>query len=119
MRETKSLLITLKYRQCHANCRFYKLFISTTCRILPDSPYKLDYVYDKEILGVVWAFTKKFDKTISLAFSKWLNKQNIDFLSEESERKLIKGDTDKKIRRRHLNILNSVYYGKARKWHCK
>ncbi|KAG2197272.1 hypothetical protein INT47_010978 [Mucor saturninus] len=48
------------------------------------------------------------------------NKQNIDFLSEEPERKLVKGDTgDEKIRRRHLNVLNSVYYGKARKWHRK
>ncbi|KAI7894043.1 uncharacterized protein EV154DRAFT_415778, partial [Mucor mucedo] len=76
----------------------------------PDSPYKLDYVYDKEIL-VVWAFTKRFDKTTSLAFSKWLKKQSIDFLSEETERKLVKGDTgDEKIRRRHLNVLNSVYY---------
>ncbi|KAI9356064.1 hypothetical protein BD770DRAFT_420412 [Pilaira anomala] len=76
----------------------------------PDSSYKLDYVYDKEILGVVWVSTKKFDKTTALAFSKWLNKQNIDFLLEEPERKLVKGDTDKKIRRRHLNVLNSVYY---------
>ncbi|KAI8876385.1 hypothetical protein K501DRAFT_338113, partial [Backusella circina FSU 941] len=77
----------------------------------PDSPYKLDYVYSKEILGVIWVFTEKFDKTTSLAFSKWLNKQNVDFLSVEPERKVVKGSTgNEKIRRRYLNVLNSTYY---------
>ncbi|ORE12282.1 hypothetical protein BCV71DRAFT_240267, partial [Rhizopus microsporus] len=54
----------------------------------PDSQYKLNYVYDKEILGVVWTLTSKFDKTIPLAFSQWLNKQKVDFLSDEPERKI-------------------------------
>lgn len=86
----------------------------------PDSLFKLNYVYDKEILGIVWTFTKKFDKTTPLAFTHWLNKQNVDFLSDEPERKVVKGNTEnKKIRRRHLNVLDNGYYGKARKWHCK
>ncbi|KAL4208537.1 hypothetical protein AB4K20DRAFT_1970188 [Rhizopus microsporus] len=57
----------------------------------PDSQYKLNYVYDKEILGVVWTLTSKFDKTIPLAFSQWLNKQKVDFLSDEPERKIKDG----------------------------
>ncbi|KAG2234684.1 hypothetical protein INT48_005836 [Thamnidium elegans] len=75
-----------------------------------NSPYKLSYVYDKEILGAVWTFTKKFDKTTSLAFTQWLNKQNLDFLSDEPERKVVKGNTEnKKLRRRHLNLLDNGY----------
>ncbi|KAG1453956.1 hypothetical protein G6F46_004267 [Rhizopus delemar] len=77
----------------------------------PDSLYKLNYVYDKEILGIVWTFTKKFDKTTPLAFTQWLNRQNVDFLSNEPERKTVKGNTEsKKIRRRHLNVLDNSYY---------
>jgi hypothetical protein len=55
-----------------------------------------------------------------LAFTQWLNKQNVDFLSDEPERKVAKGNTEnKKIRMRHLNVLDYGYYGKTRKWHCK
>ncbi|KAI8636626.1 hypothetical protein BD408DRAFT_486790 [Parasitella parasitica] len=76
-----------------------------------NSPYKLNNVYDKEILGVVWTFTKKFDKTTSLALTQWLNKQNVDFLSDEPERKVVKGNTkNKKLRRRHLNVLDNGCY---------
>lgn len=48
------------------------------------------------------------DKTTPLAFCRWLNKQNVDFLLDEPECKVVKGN--KKIRRRYLNVLNSGYY---------
>ncbi|KAI9365300.1 hypothetical protein BD770DRAFT_406534 [Pilaira anomala] len=79
-----------KYQQKIGNDRQIVEFINCVFRphveFSPDSPYMLDYVCDKEILGVDWAFTKKLDKTTSLAFSKWLNKQNVDFLSERKYR---------------------------------
>jgi hypothetical protein len=82
--------------------------------------YKSEYVCDKEILGVIWAFTEKFDKTTSLAFTKWLNKQNVDLLSDDPEPKVFKRNTgNEEMRRRCLNVLNSAYYGKARKWYRK
>ncbi|CEG68079.1 hypothetical protein RMATCC62417_04405 [Rhizopus microsporus] len=81
-----------------------------------DSQYKLNYVYDKEILGAVWTFTNNFDKTTLLAFNQWLNKQNVDFLSDEPEHKAVKGNVgNEKIRRRCLYVLDMAYYGKARK----
>ncbi|KAI7850014.1 hypothetical protein BDC45DRAFT_519198 [Circinella umbellata] len=56
-------------------------------------------------------FTKKFDKTTPLAFTRWLNKQNVDFLSDEPGRKIKKENTgNNKIRMRHLNVLDNGYY---------
>lgn len=76
--------------------------------------YKLDYIYDKEILGVVWRYTNKFDKYTSLRFSHWLNKHNIDIALDEPQRKVVKTNGDAtKLRRRHVNMLDSKYFGKA------
>ncbi|KAI7857943.1 hypothetical protein BDC45DRAFT_499716 [Circinella umbellata] len=56
-------------------------------------------------------FTKRFDKTTPLSFTRWLNKQNIDFLSDEPERKIKKGNAgNNKIRMHHLNVLDNGYY---------
>ncbi|KAI8060647.1 uncharacterized protein B0P05DRAFT_574712 [Gilbertella persicaria] len=42
----------------------------TEIEFSPDSLYKLNYVYHKEILGDIWIFTKKVDKTKPLAFTQ-------------------------------------------------
>ncbi|KAI8973629.1 hypothetical protein BDF20DRAFT_1002557 [Mycotypha africana] len=83
----------------------------------PDSPlYKLQFVDDKEILGIVWTFTTKFDRYTLLAFTQWLNKQNVDLLTDEPERKIVKRSSEKvRLRMRALSVLDSRYYGKARK----
>lgn len=108
------MLITLNIGNDTQIVEFINYVFRPHIEFSPDSPYKLDYVYDKEILGVIWAFTKKFDKTTPLAFSKWLNKQNVDFLSVELERKFVKENTgNEKLRRRHLNVLDNGYYGKT------
>lgn len=55
-----------------------------------DSLFKLKYVSDKDVLSVLWNHAERFSKTTALGFSQWLNKQNIDFLNQEPERKVVK-----------------------------
>lgn len=80
----------------------------------PDSLFKLNYVYDKDILGVVWNYTERFNKFTALGFSQWLNKQNIDFLNQEPTRKVITTpeSQQKKVRVRRLSVLASKFHGK-------
>jgi hypothetical protein len=76
--------------------------------------YKLDYVHDKDILGVIWRYTEKFDKYTSLRFTHWLNGHNIDITLDEPQRKVLKRNGDStKERRRHVNMLDNKYFGRA------
>ncbi|KAI9032525.1 hypothetical protein CLU79DRAFT_859181 [Phycomyces nitens] len=78
-----------------------------------DSLFKLKYVSGKEILDVVLSFTECFNKTTALGFSRWLKKQNIDFLNQEPERKVlnIQGSETEKLRTRILSVLDSQFHG--------
>lgn len=43
-----------------------------------------------------------------------MNRQNVDFLSDEPECEVVKGKAENiKIRRRRLNVLDKGYYGKV------
>lgn len=83
--------------------------------ILSDSLlYKLDYVNDKDILGVLWRYTDKFDKYTPLKFTHWLNGHNIDITSVEPQRKVLKRNSNfTKERRRCVSILDSKYFSRA------
>ncbi|KAG0756018.1 hypothetical protein G6F16_003063 [Rhizopus arrhizus] len=63
----------------------------------------------KEIFGVVWKYTNKFDEKSLLSFTTWCNKHKLDFLSVEPECKALKGQ-NQKIRFRHLNVLDEKYH---------
>ncbi|KAG1452563.1 hypothetical protein G6F46_012375 [Rhizopus delemar] len=77
-----------------------------------DSPFKLTNVSDKTVLGVLWKYTERFNKTTALGFNQWLKKQNIDFLIQEPERKVLKiqGSETKKLRIRILSVLDSQFH---------
>lgn len=79
-----------------------------------DSPFKLTNVSDQKVLGVLWKYTERFNKTIVLGFNQWLKKQNIDFLIQEPERKVltIRGSETEKLRIRILSVLDSQFHGK-------
>ncbi|KAI8375566.1 hypothetical protein BD560DRAFT_72247 [Blakeslea trispora] len=79
-----------------------------------DSPFKLTNVSDKTVLGVLWKYTERFNKTTALGFNQWLKKQNIDFLIEEPELKVLKlpGSETEKLRIRVLSVLDSQFHGK-------
>ncbi|OBZ80615.1 hypothetical protein A0J61_11336 [Choanephora cucurbitarum] len=72
-----------------------------------DSPFKLTNVPDKTVLGVLWKYTERFNKTTALGFNQWLKKQNIDFLIQEPERK--RSETEK-LRIRVLSVLDSQFH---------
>lgn len=79
-----------------------------------DSLFKLTSVSDKTVLGVLWKYTERFNKTTALGFNQWLRKQNIDFLNQDPERKVLKsqGSETVKIRVRTLSVLDNQFYGK-------
>lgn len=74
-----------------------------------NSLYTLKKVSMKEIFGVVWKYTNKFDEKSLLSFTTWCNKHKLDFLSVEPECKALKGQ-NQKIRFRHLNVLDEKYH---------
>ena len=55
-----------------------------------DYPFRLTKVSDKTVLGILWKYTERFNKTTALGFNQWLEKQIIDFLLEEPQRKVLK-----------------------------
>ncbi|KAI7896757.1 uncharacterized protein EV154DRAFT_557974 [Mucor mucedo] len=79
---------------------------------ITDSPFKLTNVSDKTVLGVLWNYTERFNETTALGFNQWLKKQNIDFLIEEPERKVLKlpGSETEKLRIRVLSVLDSQFH---------
>ncbi|KAG1057987.1 hypothetical protein G6F43_000189 [Rhizopus delemar] len=77
-----------------------------------DSLFKLTSVSDKTVLGVLWKYTERFNKTTALGFNQWLRKQNIDFLNQDPERKVLKSQESEtvKIRARILSVLDNQFY---------
>lgn len=72
-------------------------------------------IYDKDILSIIWKFSHKFDNKTPLAFSKWLNVQNVDLTDTDPERKIVKtNESVVKLRKRELQILDDTYYGKLK-----
>lgn len=62
-------------------------FINSVYRPLNEyysgSLYSLKTVSTKEIFGVIWKYTDRFDDKTLLSFNKWCNKNKVDFLSVE------------------------------------
>ncbi|PHZ11553.1 uncharacterized protein RHIMIDRAFT_244048 [Rhizopus microsporus ATCC 52813] len=55
-----------------------------------NSLFKLTHASDKTVLEVLRKYTERFNKTTVLGFNQWLKKQDIDFLNQEPERKVLK-----------------------------
>lgn len=79
-----------------------------------DSLFKLASVSDKTVLGVLWKYTERFNKTTALRLNQWLRKQNIEFLNQDPERKVLKSQESEtvKIRVRALSVLYNQFDGK-------
>lgn len=79
-----------------------------------DSLFKLTSVSDKTVLGILWKYTERFNKTTALRFNQWLRKQNIEFLNQNPERKVLKSQESEtvKIRVRTLSVLYNQFDGK-------
>lgn len=79
---------------------------------LVDPRYQLISVSDKDILSTGWKFTTKFDGKTLVGFSQWVNRQELNLLLSESERKIAKTGNEIRLRNREHNVLDDTYHGK-------
>ncbi|ORX49904.1 hypothetical protein DM01DRAFT_247021, partial [Hesseltinella vesiculosa] len=80
------------------------------CEPVNSALYEKSLVANKDILSILWNYTKLFDEKSALSFSKWCFSKKVAFTSVEYERKVQKGKLDR-IRRRELWVLKKKIYG--------